>query len=95
VPAAPNAEPTGWEPVAGLAQVVSEHRIAILDPSRPAHPPVILEDAAAAIWSALIEHPLHSDLIAALADIGIPQEQTEAFLVALEDAGLARRTGSD
>jgi hypothetical protein len=91
VPAGPAAAEC-WLAVAGLAQVASEDRVVILDPSRPAQPPVILEDAAAAIWTALTSHPLLTDLVAALEPIGIPADHVTGFLAALEDAGLVRRT---
>ncbi len=81
-----------WLPAPGLAQVASENRVVILDPSRPAQPPVILEDAAAAIWSALVDHPVLADLVAALDPVGIPAEHVTGFLTALEDTGLVRRT---
>ncbi|RJS45388.1 hypothetical protein [Nocardioides cavernaquae] len=94
MPDVPDADPSGarWEAVPGLAQVASEGRVVILDPSRPAQPPVILEHAAAAIWTALATHPVLADLISELRPVAIPGDQVAGFLAALEDAGLVRRT---
>ncbi|TCJ30222.1 hypothetical protein [Nocardioides jejuensis] len=78
-----------WRPTPGLAVATGPDRVAILDPSRPGHPPVILEGSAAYIWGLL--PATAEELVRATVEAGMADDVVPPFLAQLEAAGLAGR----
>jgi len=81
---------TRWVVAPDTASVVSADRVAMIRPDRSDQPPVILEDAGAAIWEALRAQPAPTTAAAVADELGIPVDAVDAFLKQLVDLGFVQ-----
>ena len=75
-----------WCVAPGVAVAHSPDRVAIITTDRPAQAPVILEGAAAFLWTALEDKLV--DLQGEAASAGISPAEVESFVSGLQDLGL-------